>query len=107
YDLPSNFVAQKTLIGSIHPGMPYARPPFFAAAMKPFKLMSYESAACLWKWLMIAALVASVLLFPLVPRRYVAVAVCWSLPAAIAVEIASDSPLVLLFVVLSLACWQK
>jgi hypothetical protein len=107
YDLESNFDAQKALVGSVHPGLPYARPPFFAAALKVFTLLPYESAACVWKWLMLAILVAAVSLFRLVPRRYTALAVCCSIPAAMAIEIASDAPLVLLFVVLSLTFWKK
>lgn len=107
YDVPSSMEVQKSLVGVAHVSQPYTRPPFFAAAIKPFMRMSYYSAATLWKWLMIAALVASACMFRMVPRRYVALALCWSLPAAIAVEIASDAPLVLLFVVLSLASWDK
>jgi len=107
YDMPSILAVQKAMIGSVHPGVPYARPPFFAAAIRPLLLVSYSTAACIWKWLLIAALVASASLFPFVPRRYAALAVCCSLPATIALEIGSDAPPVLLFVVLSLACWEK
>jgi hypothetical protein len=105
YDIPSNLALQKTIVGTIKEDLIYVQPPFLAAAVKPLTLLPYIQAMVFWKLLMLGAFVAFVWLFPMSPRRWAAIAVCWSLPAAIALVHGNDSPLILLLIALSVRCW--
>jgi hypothetical protein len=107
YDVPSNLALQKTIVGIVKEDLIYVQPPFLAAAVRPLTLLPYMQAMVVWKVLILGAFVAFVWLFPTSPRRYTAIAICWSLPASIALVHGNDSPLILLLVALSLLCWKK
>jgi hypothetical protein len=107
YTVSANLLAQKAMAGRSFAGVIYVRPPFFAAAFLPFLHLPYLYAVVVWKLLMIAALAAFVVLFPVTPRRYTAVALCWSLPAAMGVWRANDAPVMLLLIAASPVLWRR
>lgn len=107
YEVPANLAAQKALTGYTAPGVIFVRLPFWAFVMKPFTWIDYRFALVTWKLLMIGALIAFPLCLPSIGRKYVALTLCWSLPLANAIAISNDSPLVLLFIALSLLAWRS
>jgi hypothetical protein len=107
YDVPGNLELQQATVATTKEDLIYVQPPFLAAAVRPLTLLSYMQAMVFWKLLLMVALIAFVWIFPASPRSYAAIAVCWSLPASIAVAFGNDSPLILLLIALSLLCWKN
>jgi len=104
YDVPTNLALQQQIVGLTDPGIIFVRPPFWALAIKPFLRLPYRSALLVWRWLMVAALVA----FAAVSRdQRVMLALCASIPAAGAIAAANDLPLILLLIGISLALHSK
>jgi len=106
YDVPANVAMQRTLTGRTKDDVVFVRPPFWAAAIKPLTALPYRKALLLWKLLIIGCTLSFIWLFPLCPRRYTAIGVFWSLPVALAVAIAQDTPLILLWLALALMAWR-
>ena len=104
YEVQANTSLQRQIVGQMDSRIIFVRLPFFAYAIKPFLLMPYRSAIFLWRGLMALALLVAAAV-SVRPRRYPALALCWSIPAAAAIALGNDSPLVLLFLSISLACW--
>lgn len=105
YEVQANTSLQKEIVGQADSRTIFVRLPFFAYVMKPFLSMPYRTAIYLWRGLMLLALII-VAAISARPRRYLALALCWSIPAAAAVALGNDSPLILLFLSISLACWS-
>ena len=107
YDVPANLAVQKALTGHTAPGVIFVRLPYWAFVIRPFTWLDYRFALLIWKLLMVGALVAFSFCFPSVPRKYIALTLCWSLPLANALSISNDSPLILQLIALSLLAWRK
>ena len=107
YDIPANLAMQKALTGYTLPNIIFVRPPFWAFVIKPFTFVDYHVALTVWKLMMFGALFAFSVSFSFVSTRYVALALCWSMPLANAFSTSNDAPLTLLFLGLSLAAWTK
>src|SRR5689334_20216980 len=107
YDVAANLALQKAITGYMLPGVIFVRLPFWAFVMKPFTLVDYRLALTIWKLLMMGALVAFPFAFPLQAKRYISLALCWSLPLANALATSNDAPLILLFLALSLLAWNR
>lgn len=106
YDVAVNLAQQKALTGATDPSIIFVRLPFWAFVMKPFLLPTYVHALFLWRTMLVAALIPCGLLGGRL-RRYYFLALSWSVPAAGCVLMGNDSPLVLLFILISMLCWRK
>lgn len=104
YDPSTNLTLQRQMLGATDPRIIFVRPPFWALALKPLLNLRYRSALLIWRWLMAAALVAFIAMSR-DPR--VMLAVCCSVPAAGAIAMGSDSPLILVLIGISLVCHRK
>jgi hypothetical protein len=75
--------------------------------LKPLTWLDYRSAIAFWKIAMVLALVTFVLLQPIVSRGLALIAVCWSIPVADTFFNGQDSPLLLVWMALSLRLFAR
>lgn len=106
YDVAANLAQQRAFVGDANPGVIFVRLPFWALAMKPFLHLSYDHALLLWRVIIGAILIACALISEK-DRPFFFLALSWSVAAAGSLHSGNDSPLILLFMLLSLIFWRR
>ena len=77
--------------------VPCARLPVYAFVFRPLTWLPRGAARALWFLVNWAAIIGSVFLLPFPDRRHAWLALCWSIPLAVALFCGQDTPLFLLF----------
>jgi hypothetical protein len=106
YDVAANLAQQRAFVGDANPGVIFVRLPFWAFAMKPFLHLTYDQALFLWRLIIGAILITSAAISGR-DRRFFFLALCWSVAAAGCLHSGNDSPLILLFMLISLIFWRR
>jgi hypothetical protein len=107
YDGNANLELQRRLAGKTDSSRVFPRWRYYGAAIRPLAEIPYSNALRVWRYLMVGALVAFVFLFPSASRWQAALALCWSIPALDGLTHGQDSPLLLVFVALTLAAHRR
>ncbi|MBV9499618.1 MAG: DUF2029 domain-containing protein [Acidobacteriaceae bacterium] len=107
YDVAANMAVQQSLVGHAEANVSFIRPPFFAAALRPFTWMAYAHALLIWELLLIGSVVAFVCCLPLVPRQWTAIAAWCSVPAMFGIGCGNDATVIVLWIALALLCWTN
>ncbi|QNI31377.1 DUF2029 domain-containing protein [Alloacidobacterium dinghuense] len=106
YDIATNLTLQKAFTEVNDPTIIFMRQPFWAYAMKPFLNLTYSHAFLLWRVIVGFTLIACVWVSGS-DRRFYLLALSWSVPAMGCIVMGNDSSLILLFTLISLACWRN
>src|SRR5262249_18537328 len=102
YNVDANLAVQRRLAGEEDPARVFPRWPYIGTLMRPLSYIPYRDAVRIWIAIDVLAFTAFIFLFPMVPRWVTAVAVCWSIPVFDALGEAQDSPLLLVYLSVSL-----
>src|SRR5271166_146243 len=97
YSVEENVARQRTLVRDERASIIFVRPAYFALMLRPLTRLPYVAAMRLWKALILAAVGAFLIIFPIGPFRLRALAVCSSVPLAGAFLLGQDSPFVMLW----------
>jgi len=102
YDPQANLTVQRKIGAKEVNSVIFVRLPYFAAILRPLTWIPYRAAVVVWGFLSVAALLGFAFLFPYAERRITLFMLCWFIPAANAISMGQDSPLVILWIALAL-----